>query len=332
MDEMRIPAASKFKEANTPAERLREYLKRIEALLGKLATNSNTSEAIEILRRFDQAADLMSRIEEAGMDLAPERTRFQTITEQTRRKAELLIKVIGGADKLRALRQEHNPAPGRWWWFLDEYLQNQRRQQRQWILRTAGIGAVILLLLALLYNMLLAPDPETRARYQLEMEAERALLNEDSVTALAKVNEALDRGVRTPDLLLLKGAIHQEIGDLEKAESAFTEAQQLMQDAEMFYLTRAQIYLRIGNPEPALVDAQRVLEENPDSAYGYYLQGTALIGLDQFAKAEESLEKASELAAEQDNAQLQGMARVQIANLSMMIEAPPTESGTPNSE
>jgi tetratricopeptide (TPR) repeat protein len=332
MSEMRIPAASKFKEANTPAERLREHLKRLEALLGKLAPNSNATEARDILRHFDHVADLTSQLESTGMDLAAERTRVQTISEQTKRKAELLVKVIGGASRLKALRQEHAPAPNRWWWFLDEYLQEQRGQRRQQVLRTVGIGATILIILGLLYNLLLAPDPETRARYELEMEAERALLNEEATTALVKVNEALDRGERTPDLLILKGVVHQEIGESEKAETAFTEAQQLIQDTETFYLTRSQIYLRLGKSESALADTDSALEANPDSAYSYYLKGTALMGLDQLAEAEESLEKASELAAAQDNAQLQGMARVQIANLSMMIDAPATQTETPESK
>ncbi len=329
MNDLRISAASKIKEANTPAERLRGQLKRLEALLGKLGPDSDAAETSEILTRLDQVFDLMSQLEESGMDLAPERTRLETITEQTKHKAELLVKTLGGVEKFQAQRKESSPRPNHWWWFLDEYLQEQQRQRRRRILRTAGIATLALIFLTVLYNLLLAPDPETRTRYQLEQEAERALLDGDTDTALAKVNEALDYGQETDDLLILKGVILQEGNEPEKAETAFEEAQQLTNDAEIFYLMRAQIYLRTGTPEPALVDCQAALEVNPNSAYGYYLEGSALMSLNRLAEAEDSLEKASELAAEQDNAQLQGMARVQIANLSMMINAPPTSTETP---
>ena len=331
MNEMRIPAASKVKEANTPAESLRQQLKRLESLLGKLTSDTDTTEAIEILRCFDQIDALMSQLEKTDMDLAAERTRLETVQKQTKRKAKLFMKTVGGEEKLQALRVRHKPAPSQWWWFLDEYLQEQRHQRRQQRLRTLGIGAAILAVLVLLYNLLLAPDPETRKRYQLEQEAERAIAQGDATTALAKVNEALDLGQSTADLLILKGVVLQASGKPAEAENAFTEAQMVLEDREAFYLSRARTYLRIGNQESSLSDAQNALERNPDSAYGYYLAGTALIGLNRFAEAEERLEKASELAEAQNNAQLQGMARVQIANISMMIEAPPTQSRTPDS-
>lgn len=332
MNEMRIPAASKVKEANTPAERLRDQLKHLEALLGKLAPGSDSAEALEILRRFDQAHKLISQFQKTNIDLAAERARLDTLTQQTKRKAGLLLKVIGGAGKLQALRSEHNPPPSHWWWFLDEYVRDRIREQRRKTLRTVGILAAVLAVLVVLYNLLLAPDPETRARYQLEQEAERALINGENATALANVNEALEQGERTADLLILKGVILLESDQSEEAEIAFAEARQSLPDAETFFLTRAQIYLRLGNPELALDNAQSALEENPDSAYGYYIAGTALAGLSRFREAEQSLEKASDLAGEQGNAQLQGMARVQIANLSMMLDAPPTQSVTPESE
>lgn len=332
MNDLRIPAASKVKEANTPAERLRAQLKRLEALLGKLGPGSDTTEALEVLRRLDRVFDLMSELEETGMDLAPERTRLETIKEQTKRKAESLLKTLGGAGKLPAMRSESNPPPSHWWWFLDEYLQEQQRQRRRRYLRTLGIIALAFAVLALLYNLFLAPDRETRARYQLEQEAEQALFDGDTTEALAKVNEALNSGKKTADLLILHGIILQESGEPERAEDVFTEARQLTGDTETFYLMRAQIYLRTEKPESALVDSRSALEANPDSAYGYYFEGSALMGLNRLAEAEESLEKASELAAEQDNAQLQAMSRVQIANLSMMINAPPTATGTLESD
>jgi tetratricopeptide (TPR) repeat protein len=332
MNEMRIPVASKVKEANTPAERLRAQLKRLEAMLGKLGSSSDATDALEILTRFDQVNNLVTQLEKSGMDLAPEKTRIETITEQTKRKAGLLVKTLGGTEELHALRKDHSPDPEHWWWFLDKYLKDQQHQKRRRVLRTLGIAVVVLAILGLLYNLFLAPDPETRARYELEQEAERALLDGDVGTALTKVNEALNYGQKTADLLILKGVILEESDTPEQAEGAFAEARKLMEDVETFYLMRAQIYLRTGKSEPALADAQSVLEANPDSAYGYYFKGTALTALNRLAEAEESLEKASELASEQDNPQLQGMARVQIANLSMMINAPSTQTVTPENE
>jgi len=125
MNEMRIPAASKVKEANTPAESLRQQLKRLESLLGKLTSDTDTTEAIEILRCFDQIDALMAQLEKTDMALAAERTRLETVQKQTKRKAKLFMKTVGGEEKLQALRVRHKPAPSQWWWFLDEYLQEK---------------------------------------------------------------------------------------------------------------------------------------------------------------------------------------------------------------
>lgn len=330
-DKPKIQIAAQIRSAKTPAEALRETMKRLEAQMGKLSFGEE-EEAVEILGLFDRADGLMQEIAERGGDLEAERARFNTVTQQLRRKGKTFIKRLGGAEAMRRLRERHDPPPEHTWWFIDVYLAEQRQAQRKETLRIVAIAAVVLAALTGLYQLFLAPDEITRERIRYEQRAERAITEGDAATALTEVDQALTLVPGDPDMLLLKGVILQVLERPDEAEATFEAAKAGLDDPALFYIARAETYQRAGMPAEALEDAEAILALDSTSAIGYFHMGSANAALGNLIEASDNYERASELARAEGNTELEGMARVQLANLMMMMMVPqqPAPEVTPS--
>lgn len=333
-DKLKISIAAQIRSAKTPAEDLRETIKRLEAQIGKLSFGEQ-KEAVEILGLFDRADSLIKEIAERGGNLEAERARFNTVTQQFRRKGKIFVKRVGGAEAMHRLRQRYEPPTENWWWFIDQHLAEEARAQRKETLRIVAIAVVVLAMLTGLYQVFLAPDEITRERIRYEQRAERAITEGDATTALAEVNQALGLDPDNPDLLLLKGVILHTLDRQEEAEEAFEAAKRGISDQELFYSARAETYQRAGMPSEAREDAQAIIELDSTSAIGYFHLGSTNAALGNLVEATDNYERASELARADGNTELEGMARVQLANLMMMMMMPqqatpePTPSTAP---
>ncbi|MBN1249423.1 MAG: tetratricopeptide repeat protein, partial [Anaerolineae bacterium] len=321
MPESRVPIASKIREAQTPAERLRQTLTRLEGRLPQIG-RGDPAQAVATLNLLDQADSLIDAIAEQGADLGPERSRFQTVTQQFDRKLGPFLQQLGGAEALAALRATENPPESRPWWFADRRLRERQRTRRRRALITIGATVGVLAILGVLYAIFLAPDEATRERFRSEQDAEQALMEGDLPEALTQAERALSYAPGNPDLLVLKGVVLELLGSTDLAESAFEEARESYADVEAFYVNRAQNYMIAGRTELAVADTSHLIEINPDSAIAYYQRGNANAALGNLAGAIADMEKASELAEAAGQIELQGMARVQLGNLMMMMSAP----------
>jgi tetratricopeptide (TPR) repeat protein len=252
------------------------------------------------------------------------------VTQQLRKKGKIFLKRVGGAEGMRQLRQRYDPPEENWWWFIEQYLAAEAKAQRIKTVRTIAVAAVVVAVLMGLYQVFLAPDEITRERIRFEQGAERAITEGDAETALDQVNQALALEPTNPDLLLLKGVTLHALDRTDEAEAAFEAARAEIENPMQFLSARAEVYLRAGMPEEALQDAQTMLELDATSAIGYFQLGSANAALGNLVEASDNYERASELARAEGNTELEGLARVQLANLMMMMMAPQpsAEQGT----
>ena len=328
MENLRASIASHIRTASTPAEELRIILGELEGRVGKLGFG-DSGEPVELLLALDRANALLEELAERGANLSGERGRFETVGQQFRRKGKRFLRSVGGRRELQALRaaQPRTPPAANWWWYIDELLDGEQRTRRSGTLRTIGITVAVLAIISALYIAFLMPDETTRMRYRHEQAAEQALMSDDPAAALISVEEGLTYAPDDEDLLLLRAVALVLLDEAEQAEIAFTEIRELVNDDEKFYSARAQAYMLGNRPELALEDAIRLIEADPTSGLGYFQAGNAYGSMGHFYEAAAAYEKAGELAGLAGEIELEGMARVQLANLMMIMMSPQMDMG-----
>ena len=331
MENLRASMVSRIGAAQTPAEELRHILTRLEGRIGQIGLGEKAA-AVETLDLLDQADALIKQITATGGDLAAENTRFNTITRQFDKKKATFLKEIGGAAALHQLRATREREDDHWWWHADVRLDEERRLHRTHVLRRAGIATLVLIILTSLYMLFLAPDEATRERFRHEQDAEQALIDGNPAAAQVKADLALSWAPDNAELLILKGVALELQGETEQAQALYNRAQVLVGETDAFLASRAQTYMLAGRGDLALADAQHIVELDPDSALGHFILGNANASLGDYYEAADNYERASELADAAGQTELQGMARVQLGYIMMMMQAPDLGSGTKPSE
>ncbi len=313
----------------TPAAQLREILGRLEAHIGKLA-HASREEAQEIPALFDAAQAHLIELERAGVPLPAETLRFETVSATFRRKAQVFLRKVGGAEGLAALRPTQTPAPEQWWWFIDRWWAEQRKVQRRRQMKSLLIGAAILAVLSVVYVLFLAPDKTVSQTIRLQQMAEQLAQAGDNAAALDKVNEALSLSPDNVHLLALKGVLQTRLGAETDAATTFAAAEAVSGSREQFLLARAQVYLMLGEPEAVLVDAEAAIAANPQSARGYLYLAQANTDLGNYAEAERQYDEAGRLADAAGDAEIAAIARIQKAYLYQQLFLPTPDSPVEN--
>ena len=304
-------------KALTPADEVRDLLAQLEAKVARLGRGQEP-EAQTILDLFDAIAARLAELHAGGQVLRAEEARWEAVSAAFRRKAGTFLGVLGGAGALAEARRARQPDPAAWWWTIDQWLAEKRKAQLRRIVRWAAVAAVVLVLLAVLYQRFLAPDPATRERLRHEQAADNLTLDGNLAGALGEVDQALGYAPGDPTLLALKGVLQQKLGQFA-AQETFAAAEKAAGSRETFLITRAQMYLRVGDGQAMLADAQEVVTANPQSAPGYLLLGQANETLGNSQAAIAAYEKAGSLADAQNNPQLAAIARMNLATLLQQI-------------
>jgi tetratricopeptide (TPR) repeat protein len=305
----------------TPSAQLRELLGKLEAHIGRLERDSR-EEVQKIPTLFDAAHALIVELERAGASFPAETTRFETASATFRRKAKPFLRTIGGAENLAALRFERSLAPEQWWWFIDQWWAEQRKAQRRHQVKSLLIGATVLAVVVVVYVLLLAPDKTVSQTIRLQRTAEQLAQVGDYTAALNTVNEALALSPGDASLLALKGVVQTQLGFEAEAATTFADAEVAAGNREQFLLTRAQIYLMLGQPEAVLVDAGAVIAANPQSARGYLYLAQANTDLGNFLEADMHYDEAGRLADAAGDPEIAAIARVQKAYLYQQLFLP----------
>jgi tetratricopeptide (TPR) repeat protein len=328
MENLRASVASHIRAARTPAEELRVTLGRLEAQVGKLG-HGDKEEPVELLLALDRAAALLDELEEQGTSLSGERGRFETMVQQYRRKGKRFLKNVGGRSALQQMRvaQPRTPSQENWWWYIDEQLEAEQRIRRRGALRSFAIASAVLLVVTVLYRLFLMPDEATRMRYRYEQSAEQALMMGEPAEALVAVEEALTYAPDDGSLLLLRAVTLFVLDEPEQADSAFAEAMAVFEDETTYLSSRAQAYMIANRPDLALEDAERMIAIDESNAFAHFQAGNAKGSMGQYIEATIYYEKAGELARQAGQTELEGMARVQLANLMMLMTSPQFATG-----
>lgn len=295
-----------------------EDLERIEVKVGKIGLNS-AEQALSLLKDLDSASKKIQGLS-SGITRATLTTQLNASLAKLHKEASLFIRDLGGVDAFRKARAVTQPGPEAYWWFLDEYLTEKRKVLLRRVSITGGAVLLALVVLGVLYQAFLAPDPKVAARYAHEQAAQENLIYGNLDEALVEVNECLKVAPDDPSLLIYKGVILEELGRQEEAEQSYSKARQELKEEE-FFLIRSQSYLAASQPEKALVDAQEAIMITPESVQGYLLKGQANEVLGDFFVAQEDYEKAFALANASDQHELSAIARMRLAMLIQSMNA-----------
>jgi Tfp pilus assembly protein PilF len=311
-------------KAHTEAEKLDQLLNQLENNLSKIKFEMDI-DAASILRQFDEAYAALGSLKNRGLAQPAAEEHFEMLSSRLKREAGRMLARLGGSAGLERLRKERQPEAEAWWWYPDRLVADRRKAN----LRRAGLYTLILAALAvvagLLYQRFLKPDPQLMQRIEAKQSAETFAQQGDLDQALVEVDKGLELAPDDPELLLLRGTILAARGQNEEAENLFRQVEQLVANEESFRLLRGQQYLTIGQPEPALADAEAVIGLNPKSADGYILQGFALEALNRPQEAYQAYQTASDLANESGASQLVVLARMRMG----MLRQNPAIIGTP---
>jgi tetratricopeptide (TPR) repeat protein len=302
-------------KAHTAVDHVREALDQAEWAVQNLSDAG--PRALELLHLLDQIDQELHDLEQRGVDLRVEKTRFKTVQSKLEQRKGRFLSQVGPA--LKEERERIEPARSRGWWYLDETAAEQRRR-RLWRV-TAGTAAVIALLAGawLAYRQFLAPPPEVGQAFR-RIEAGRSLAAEgDLRTALEDFDAATELTPDDPEPWLWKGALHNQLGEAAKAREAFAQAEPLYDTTVDFILNRGRVYLQAGDVERAKADVRTALDLDPMSDWGYYLRAGIAIRENDYDAALADLERAAQLAEAHGNGRLQAMATTQRAQLIQML-------------
>ena len=312
-------------EAHTSAVKVREMLDDAEKLVVRMRKVG--PQVLTLLHLLDGILDALLEIAETGIDLRPEQSRFQTVQRRLDgQKARFLAEAGEAFQEERSALQ---PDRERWWWFLDEMLAEQRKRRLRKALTTAGIVAGVLVIMALAYELFLAPPPEVREAYRLESAGENLAIDGDLRGALVEFEKAAEVLPDQGDHWIWIGVLNDALDEPDEAEEAFERARPLFESEYEYLLQRAQAYSRVGDVDAALVDADQAIAINLDSGTGYYVRHSVHIAREDYASAYTDLEQAAALAHESGDVQLEATARVQLAMLIQQMSAAPMPTEEP---
>ncbi len=319
---IRLLEASAGKEPKTPAEKLRALLTELEIRVANM--EGTGEEVLAIPRLLDEAVALMADLQATGIDLKPEETRLLTVHGLLRSKAGVFVREAQRGRTLRVARADARPPTDHWWWYLDEYVAQQRRAR---VLRV-GVAAVTLVVIVGLVlwfiQSRLPSDPRLRRIIDLETALDTQISEGNIPAAIASLEELRQLDPQNARYAVLLGALYEAWGDEQEAEKQYADARRLI-DEGTYRTLRAQAYLQVGLVDKALDEAQRAVELQPQSAEAYFFLGNAHEARGEIPAALQAYERASQLAEAQDNAQLLAIIRVRMAFLLQRLPVPTEE-------
>jgi tetratricopeptide (TPR) repeat protein len=284
---------------------------------------------------LDEMGAIYSSLIAGEVDLRGESTRLETLHLTLQRKAGTLLRLLrpkGGMAALRALRSA--PPQESWWWYLDEYVSQQRQRQIRGTVLTLITIAGVLVIAAFIYNRFLSPDPAVIAHMDAVNNAQKAIEQNDLNSALQVLDQAAGQFPNDGEILLWRGAVLTRLNRQQDAQAAFAAARATYASEAEYLVNKAQVRTQAGDVNGGYADAQQAVKVAPDYAQAYLVLGGVQEMMGQTSAAVDSYSTAASLAGAQGNTQLEAIAKIRMAML--MQSAPvfpqssqPTPQSTP---
>src|SRR5690606_34437486 len=155
------PNKEKYFGKSSESTTINAKLDLVDALLPRI--DGNPSPFVEKI--FEQMDDIFFQVKdfrENNIEMDKLGTQLNYVTNRIYSSASVLVKSFGGDKVLAETRQKRGVPEERWWWYLDHYLKEKRKQS----FRRAGIlglvAVVVIAIMVLLYNQFIAPPAEVR--------------------------------------------------------------------------------------------------------------------------------------------------------------------------
>ena len=298
--------------AQTATDELRTLLAQSEDRLVKL---SGREAAAEFFSGLDRLAELWPAVQESGVDVRGEWTRWESLQSQLETRGTKVLAAWGGSQALGSARIAAAPDTSHWWWWLDELVAQKRRSR---LLKTVGTVAVVIAVAAaglLLVNRLFPVDVRVREAYTLRTNAEAAIITGDYEQAINSMKQAVTVLPEDPSMQIMYGVLADLNGDTVTADRAWDTARGLLEgnDGE-FLVQRGMAYGQTNQFDKSIEDELAAIALDPNSAKAYLYLGAAYEGQNKITEALDAYTKASDLSSE-TNPELTVMARTRMASL-----------------
>ena len=296
----------------TATDELRTVLAQSEDRIIKL---SGREAAAELYSGMDRLAELWPAIQEIGVDVRGEWTRWESLQAQLRTRGTKVLAAWGGSQALENARSAAAPDTSPWWWWLDELVAQNRRRR---LLKTASILATVIVVAVIglfLFNRMLPVDQRVREAYTLRTNAEAAVITGDYEQAIDSMKLAVAIMPEDPSLQIMYGVLADLKGDSITAGKSWDTARSLLEGKESeFLVQRGMAYGQTNQFEKSVEDELAAIALDPNSARAYLYLGAAYEGQDKITEALDAYTKASDLSSETDP-ELTVMARTRMASL-----------------
>lgn len=316
-------------EADAQDQRsLSDLLDSIEARLGKSALTSR-SNVLTLFRDLDAVAVRISDRNAQNLPTRPEEAQFNAIQAQLRKESRRMLRTIGGNPALIDERNQVRPPDTHWWWFLDAYLHEERKKAVRRLVRMGAIGVIVLIVLAVVYQLFLKPDPLVVAEFEAENQSKILAGQGDLNGALTVIADALKIVPESGNLYVIQGVVFELLEKPDEAEKSFSKSEELLGTREIYVLVRSQTEMELGRPIVAFDLLTAYLQENANSAKSYLLLGQANELLGKRADAVQAYEMASTVGNETDDATTVAQARIKLGMLMQSLDYTTVETPTP---
>jgi tetratricopeptide (TPR) repeat protein len=315
--------------ARTPADRVREALDGAEDRV--ISFRGRGPQALELLHLMDQAARGLAELEEAGVDVRAELTRFETIQRQLQRRKRQFLSAAGAA--FREERDRVQPDRDRWWWYVEELVAEERAQRLRQIATWGAVGIVVLAVLWVLYDRFVRPPANVREAYQRSGNGQFLVEpgeDQDFDAALVEFRAAAESDPIDPEYWVWIGVVQMQLGDETGAQESFDRADSLYADGLQLLIQRAQAYSRVGDLDRASADADNAVTTYPEEGWAYAVRANVAVARADYTAAIADLEAAADLGAQAGDTQLEAFARTQRGMvIQMQASQLPTPEATP---
>ena len=304
------------KQTRTPADELRDLLDASY----KTAVDSPSAPPdalLDMLYALDRIQELFPTLEAQGVDLRPERTRWQEVQGAVRRhEADILagLRGLGGLKRLReALPQPPDPQI-RWWWWMDK--RRAAAKRKRLLVTLAALAGIILLIAGgvFAFQKLFPVDENVSAAYDHKLKAEDFVLQGDLAAALTELEAAHNYTPDDPDILSLLAALYDLTGQSQQAADVIAQFSARYPPG-IVHSNLAQSYLAAGAVDKALALALQAIDEDPANPQGYLMAGMAYEAQGDVRQAMDMYQTAADKANAAKDYQTEAFAKVRLANL-----------------